>query len=61
MTCSCCEKVWATVQEFLGDPDVKFIGLGMGVSWYNHETPDCGTTLVLPRSRRRAQNANDQR
>lgn len=52
--CPLCEYEWADRDEFLTDPELRLIGyqanlddLKLGLLYFNHERPDCGTTLAI--------------
>mgnify|MGYP006971722401 CR=1 FL=1 len=53
--CPSCRHVWATRGDFLSDPAVSvvgyqahFVSLELGLFYFNHDVPECGTTLSLP-------------
>jgi hypothetical protein len=42
-----CGKVWNSVEDFLDDPEIDYIGDGCEMRWFNHVAAGCETTLVL--------------
>jgi hypothetical protein len=55
--CPMCKKVWCRRSEFLADPAICAIGymanfqdLKLGLFCFNHEVPECRTTLVVEAS-----------
>ena len=56
--CSFCLHSWTTRDGFLADPDVHLVGyqanfdkLEAGLFLFNHDFPDCGTTLAIDAAR----------
>ncbi|MFO7821353.1 MAG: hypothetical protein R6V56_04785 [Lentisphaeria bacterium] len=52
--CPACGTVWNTLDNLLGDPRVRLQGYQvnfaapeLGLLLFNHETPQCGTTLAV--------------
>lgn len=53
-TCPLCHKSWSSRADFLGDRDITLIGyqpdfeeLKLGTLLFNHDGPDCGTTMEI--------------
>jgi len=52
--CSCCDKIWATREDFLADGQLKLNGYQVdfarpetGFLLFTHHREDCGSTLAL--------------
>ena len=51
-TCTMCEQIWKTRDDFVNDPDIDIVGyqvnfkeLTTGLFLFNHS---CGTTMAIP-------------
>ncbi len=45
--CPRCKKEWDSLESFLEDFDVEFIGAEFETEYYNHAAFYCGATLLL--------------
>ncbi len=53
--CSSCDSKWSDRDDFLADPELALVGyqanfgeLMAGLFLFNHNKPECGTSLGLP-------------